>query len=177
MKALFLILFITFSFSGFSQKTVSLWEFSHKDKTIQVGDTAWVKIGYQQSYFQSTDNFSIKYFEVNPDNTLNGNQHIVFQGKISELNSLPFNSDNVTKTVKFKIVDDYSGKSKLSIQYVTDPTPQYFFTSKVLSINESISNEATCIYFDLYGHEVKSPVNGFYIYRTNTGETGKIFIP
>jgi hypothetical protein len=52
-----------------------------------------------------------------------------------------------------------------------------FKRAETLGFLEAENETVEYTYFDIYGHELKSPVNGFYIYRTNKGETGKIFIP
>lgn len=173
MKTILAVTFLLLSVSSFGQKVVSLWEFSHTNKTIQVGDTAFVRIGYQPSYFSDTDTMKIRTAKV--VNT-SAKYFILFKSPFSELNTYPKNPDS-TITIKFIITGDVIGETPLLITALKETAPNFTIIEKVLSINPQSEAEITYSYFDLFGNEIKNPVNGFYIYRTNTGNSGKIFIP
>lgn len=178
MKSLFLSLFILVSIASFGQKTISLKEFSHKDKTIQIGDTAFVKVLLQESLFASDDSLILSFGEYTWKRESLGIQHSLFRASISSLKSYPKNSDN-TITVKFVLSNtNYKGYTRLfySFKPSSEAYPD-FFIQEVLSVLDERNDEVVVSYFDLFGNKIKNPVNGVFIYRTNTGETGKIFIP
>ncbi len=187
------ILFLLISGSILAQRAPSLYGTPHAEHDvyydIKAGDTIFIYATFQYTFgFEGYVSFRFEYpgggssspdvrmkeyLGRNPDFTQNNAWYrfpLVITERLAErftpgvyqFTTTYWSSDPISHTTYSKLSEPFEIKKKGDV------------TVGILDKSNNIPEEKT--YYDLQGREVKKPRAGLYIYKTNTGKSGRELI-
>lgn len=172
MRVFFIFFLLLVSQSVFGQRKVYLWGTNLKDNTFEQGDSAWIRVKFDNDFTKNdTLNFTIWY-----DGVWDW-QDTVFKMPMIDVLSIPMEADQTT-ILKFKIPEfALIGGARLGVRFGQFDLIPFTITQNTTSItNPLIEKNIKVFYYDILGNTIEKPTEGLYIWISETGETGKIFI-